>query len=105
MTAAVGPRGHLSAGGLEFASDLGPREALLDETPAGLGQILTARPIAKKRHNGLREFRRLVRLKEVLTGSKRKALSPHGRRDDRLAHGHRFEDLETRPAPTRRGTI
>ena len=80
----------------EFPCDLLPRVVGFDERPAGVPNRLPPGWVAEKRDDGIRKIARLVRCDELAPGRHGEPFGADGRRDDGLAHGERFEDLEAR---------
>src|SRR6266566_3234570 len=89
---------HLLALVFEFVDDLRPRVPLLDETAAGAADRATPAWIPQERGHGLGERGGIVGLQKISTRRQREALGADRRRDHRLGHRKRLEDLEPGPA-------
>src|SRR5437667_6277008 len=88
---------------LEVAGHLRPRVALGDQTAAGGAERGPPRGVAQQRDHSRRERGRVVLLQEVAPGLERQTLGPHGRGDQRPAHGERLEGLDASPAAYAQG--
>src|SRR5215470_18327820 len=85
---------HLSALVFEFVDDPRPRVPLLDEPAARGADRAAPAGIAQERGHGRGERGRIVRLQEMAARSQRQPLGADRRRDHRLGHRQRLEDLE-----------
>jgi hypothetical protein len=83
---------------LELTRDLPPGVVLVNQRAACPAERLSPRGVAEQPSHGMGEIVRGVGRQEVTAGLERQAFGPDGRRDDRLAHSKRFENLDARSA-------
>src|SRR5262249_16782181 len=85
---------HLSTLVFEFVDDLRPRVPRLDQAPTRRADRAAPCAIAQERRDRRGECRRIVGLEEMAARREREPLGTDRRRDDRLGHRERLEDLE-----------